>query len=507
MRRYDALVIGGGPNGLSAAIALARAGRSVLILEAQPRLGGALATEELTLPGFRHDTFSAVHPAAIASPVFARLPLERFGLRWVQPPVPMAHPLPGGTAVALHRAAAETAAGLDARTPGDGARWAAFEAPYLRRFPATRALLLSGFPPLAGAARLLLAQGLHGSLEFARLLLLSAENLAGELFTGAAGRAWLYGAALHGDVPPREAGSAIAGVYLLLLGHAVGWPSPEGGAGRLAEALSAYLHHLGGVWQTGRPVERIVAAAGRVRGVVAGGELFRAPLVIADLSPRTLIRLAGRALPAGYLRRLGRFRDGPATFKLDWALDGPIPWEADAVRLAGTVHVGGAASEIEAQQDEQRAGRLPERPFLLLGQQSLADPTRAPAGKHTAWAYGHVPAGLDWAGASEAQVARMEAQVERFAPGFGRRILARHVQTPDDLQRGNANLASGDVGGGSTALDQLVFRPLPGLFPYRTPLRGLYLGSASAFPGAAVHGVPGHAAARLALLESRLRRR
>jgi phytoene dehydrogenase-like protein len=310
---------------------------------------------------------------------------------------------------------------------------------------------------------------------------------------------------MHGDVPVRSAGSAITAVYLNLLGHGAGWPSPEGGAGRLSGALISYLSSLGGVVRTNAEVVAIAGRRGRVTGVrLADGEGLDAPVVIADVMPAALAALAGAALPARYARALHRYRPGPPTLKVDWALGGPIPWRAAEARLAGTVHVGGDEDELLAIGVGRRGPA--ERPFMLLGQQSIADPTRAPADRHTAWAYMHGPASTNWRCADEAHVERMEAQVERFAPGFTNLILARHVLTPQDLERRNRNLVGGDVGGGSYALDQLFFRPVPSLIPYRTPLRGLYLGSAAAFPGGAVHGVPGRAAARVALAEARLER-
>ena len=506
MRQYDAVMIGSGPNGLAAAIRLAEAGRSVLLLEGSPRLGGAVATEELTLPGFRHDTFSSVYPAGAASPVFARMPLAHFGLAWVEPPAAMAHPFPDGRAAVLYRDLNRTVDNLDRLTPGDGQAYRALIAPYLRHRYAVRDTLLSGFPPLTGPLRLLRALRVDGALEFARLIFLSAESLTHERTFGGYVSAWLAGTALHGDVPSWEPGSAIAAFYLLFLGHLVGWPSPRGGADALVRALTGYLTHLGGEIRTDRAVERIETAHGRVSGVVmAGGERIDTPVVIGDLTPHGLIRLAGHALPASYVARLARYRYGPATFKVDWALDGPIPWEAAEARTAGTVHVGGTVAELTTAVRQQRAGSLPERPFLLLGQQSLADPTRAPAGKQTAWAYTHVPATIDWSAETERIVERIEAQVERFAPGFRGRILARHVLTPSDLTQRNRNLINGDVSGGSTALDQLIFRPIPSLSPYRTPVRGLYLGGAATFPGAGVHGIAGDAAARCALHDLRLR--
>jgi len=507
-RRYDAVVIGSGPNGLAAAITLAERGRSVLVVEARDKLGGAVATDDLTLPGFHHDTFSAVYPAAAASPVWARMPLERFGLRWIHPPIAMAHPLPDGDAVALYRDLDRTAASLERQAAGDGERWRAFASPWLAHFGAVRATMLGGFPPVVGGLRLAAAFKLTGTLEFARLLLLPATALAAELFWSPGATAWLCGSALHGDVPPDGAGSAIAAAYLNILGHAVGWPSPEGGAGCFAAALVGYLRSLGGEARTGARVARVIASGNRVRGVaLADGTCVATALVIADVTPHGLLALAGDAVPSSYVGRMRRYRYGPGTVKLDWALAGPIPWTADEPRGAGTVHVAGLSDEVMLASRQVGAGTLPARPPLLLGQQSLADPTRAPAGRHTAWAYTHTPRGYHWeAGDLDQHVERMEAHVERFAPGFRDRILARHVISPAGFEDRDANLVGGDVGGGSYALDQLVFRPIPALSPYHTPLRGLYVASASTFPGGAVHGAAGRAAARLALVETPLRR-
>jgi phytoene dehydrogenase-like protein len=500
----DALVVGSGPNGLASAITLAQAGWRVVVLEAAPTPGGAVATAELTLPGFRHDTYSSVHPAAAASPVFARMPLERHGLRWVHPRACYAHPLADGRGAALYRDLDATAQSLERVATGAGESWRQFASPYMKRFEALRHTFLGSFPPLAGAARL--AAGLRPGrvLELARLSLIPAQALAAELFSDPGARAWLYGPALHGDVPPSAAGSAIVGLFLNFLGHGVGWPSPEGGAGRLTGALVSYLEQLGGTVQTGAEVVEIAARRGRVAGVrLTGGEWLSGPVVIADVMPGALASLAAGALPARYARALRRYRAGPATLKVDWALSGPIPWTCDEARGAGTVHVGGGEEElIEA---TALRDRLPERPFMLLGQQSIADPSRAPVGKHTAWAYTRGPQTIDWIVQRDRHVERMEAQVERFAPGFRDLILARHVLAPPDLQRRNHNLIGGDVGGGSYSLDQLLFRPVPSLVPYRTPVRGLYIASAATFPGGAVHGVAGRAAARLALASARAR--
>jgi phytoene dehydrogenase-like protein len=499
-----AVVIGAGPNGLAAAIRLAESGLAVTVLEAAAAPGGAVRSEELTLPGFVHDTFSAVHPAAAASPVFERMPLERHGLRWTHPAACYAHPLPGGEALALFRELDATAASLERAGRGDGERWRSFVAPLVEAFNVVRGVMIASFPPLAGSVRLATGLGPRSAVRFGLVFPMSAARFGHRLFSGPGSRAWLYGSAGHGDVPPTGAGSAIAGVHLNLMGHAVGWPSAEGGAQRLTDALVGHLRACGGVVRTGALVERVEVTGGGVSGViVAGGERIAARIVIADVMPHALATLAAGAFPRGYISLLRRYRYGPATVKVDWALDGPIPWEAPEARGAGTVHVAGTEDELVRAIAESTV-RLPERPFLLLGQQSLADPSRAPEGRHTAWAYTHGPRrGVDWHAELDRHVERMEAQVERFAPGFRGRILARHVMGPAELERRNRNLVGGDVGGGSYRLSQVVCRPVPGLSPYRTPVTGLYLGSAAAFPGGAVHGVPGDAAALLAVRDRR----
>ncbi|MCW3038420.1 MAG: NAD(P)/FAD-dependent oxidoreductase, partial [Solirubrobacterales bacterium] len=370
-----------------------------------------MRTEELTLPGFRHDTFSSVYPAAAASPVFARMPLGPHGLEWVHPAACSAHPLPNAEAVVLSRDLATTARSLDAQNLGDGARWAAYATPFLDAFPAVRETMLSGFPPVTGPLHLLRDAGPARLAEFLRMLGGSAVGLGRRLFEGDGNRAWLYGAAMHGDTPPGRPGSGIAAFYLNLLGHGVGWPSPRGGAQALTDALVGYLESLGGQIRTHSPVDRVLCAHGRVSGVgVAGGDVFHAPIVVADVLPAALVRMTGDALAAWYRRALSFYRAGPATLKVDWALDGPIPWLNPDVAGAGTVHVAGTEQELL---DGVRRGAvgLPERPVLLLGQQSVADPGRAPAGKHTAWAYTHGPVHLDWERLQDRHVEAMEAQV------------------------------------------------------------------------------------------------
>ncbi len=494
-----ALVIGAGPNGLAAAIRLAEAGVETIVLEAQSQPGGAVRTEELTLPGFRHDTFSSVYPAAVASPVFSRLPLADHGLEWAHRELCMAHPLDNGTAVGLYRDLERTAYSLEAQSPGDGRAWARFVGPYLRNFGAVRDTMLTGFPPVGGPLKLLAEAGPLAAGQFGLIVALPAKTLARRIFTASGSRAWLLGAAAHGDAPLTSGGSAVAAFYLNLLGHAVGWPSPRGGAQALTDALVAHLRALGGELVCDASVVRILTGAGRATGVALhDGREYGADLVLADVMPRALLAMTGEALGGWYRSGLVAFRQGPATLKLDWALDGPIPWTAVEPRGAGTVHIGGDEASTLDSLTQARAGLAP-RPFLLLGQQSIADPSRAPQGRHTAWAYTHGPASRSSELSSERYVEAVEQQVERFAPGFRDRILARHVLGPAELEQRNANLVGGDVGGGSYGGLQSVFRPLPKVSPYRTPLDGLFLCSAAAFPGGAVHGVPGDSAARAAL--------
>jgi phytoene dehydrogenase-like protein len=447
-----AVVIGSGPNGLVAAIELARAGVRVEVREAAEALGGGLRSAELTLPGFVHDVCSAVHPLAVASPALADLEVE-----WVHPDAPAAHPLEDGSAVVLERSLDATVAGLGP----DGRAYRALVGPFLRAWPdvvglrAPRALRTIGPRPLAAA-------------------LAAARPLVERSFRTNPTRAFFAGHAAHSLLPLERRPSAGVALGLLVLGHAVGWPFPRGGAERLAAALAARLRALGVEILTGSPVD----------------ELPPADLVLADVSPRELLRIARDRLPARYARALARYRHGPGAFKLDWALSAPIPWRAQEVARAGTVHLGASLGEIAASERRAWCGPPVERPFLILAQQGRFDPTRG----QTAWAYCHVPNG--WAGD---MTERIEAQVERFAPGFRALVLARHAMGPAALEAHDRNLVGGDVNNGAMDLGQLLFRPVRRPVPYRTPLRGVYLCSAATPPGGGVHGLCGFLAARVAL--------
>jgi phytoene dehydrogenase-like protein len=464
----DAIVVGSGPNGLAAAITLADAGRSVLVLEAAQTVGGGCRSAELTLPGFVHDVCSAVHPLVAGSPFFRSLPLADLGVELVHPPAPLAHPLPDGTAVVLERSVAATAAGLGP----DAAAYRRLAGPLVRDAEA----LLDGVlgPPLRPPRH---------PLPLARLArhgLRSAVAL-GRRFEGERARALLAGMAGHSFQPLDAPLTAGFGLVLMVLGHAVGWPVVRGGSGRLADGLATHLRALGGEILTGRRVTSL-------------DELPAARTVLLDVTPRQAVAIAGARLPAPYRRRLDRYRYGPGAFKVDWALAGPIPWRSADCARAATVHVGGTMAEIAAAERAVAAGEHPERPFVLLAQQTLADPARAPAGRHTAWAYCHVPSG-----SPVDMTERIERQVERFAPGFRDLILARASRGPARLERENPNHVGGDISGGVQDLRQTLARPVARPDPYATPLDGVYLCSSSTPPGGGVHGMCGHLAARSAL--------
>jgi len=453
------VVIGSGPNGLAAAIMLARAGRRVTVYEAEAQIGGGTRSAELTLPGFIHDICSAVHPMAISSPCFAQFPLFVHGLEWIHPDAPLAHPLDDGSAVMLERSVSATAGNLGA----DGRAWSRLMEPLAARWADLRHDVFA-VPRFPQHPLLMARFGLHA--------IRSARSLAFGLFREERARALFAGLAAHSVMPLESPASAAIGLALGVAGHAAGWPIPRGGSQRIAGALAGYFRSLGGE----------IVSETRV------GSLPDAPLVLCDIAPRQLLAIAGSRLPESYRAALARYRYGAGVFKMDFALDAPIPWRAQDCLRAATVHLGGTFDEIAAW-ETNHAGR----PFVLLAQPSLFDSARAPAGKHTVWAYCHVPNGstVDMSSA-------IESQIERFAPGFRERILARHVSAPADLERHNANLIGGDIAGGANDLGQLFLRPTPRL--YKTPLRGVFLCSASTPPGGGVHGMCGYYAARAALV-------
>ena len=463
-----AVVVGSGPNGLAAAIELARAGLSVTVFEGADEIGGGLRSAELTLPGYVHDICSAIHPLGLGSPFFANLPLARYGLEWIQPPLPLAHPLDDGSAVLLGRSLDATAAGLGR----DGAAWRRLLQPLAENWQALAGDIL-GPPQLPRHPLRLAAFGCHA--------LQSAAGLARRHFRDTRAPALLAGLAAHSFLPLEQTSSAAIGLVLGALGHAVGWPLPRGGSGRIAAAMAAYLHSLGGTIVTATPVRALA-------------DLPPADIVLLDVTPRQFLALAGAGGDAGYRRQLQHYRYGPGVFKLDWALAGPIPWRAAACAGAGTVHLGGTLAEIAASEAAVWRGEPPEKPFVLLAQQSLFDPTRAPAGRHTGWAYCHVPHGSD-----RDMTAAVEAQVERFAPGFRDLILARHTRTAAGYAQYNPNCIGGDINGGVQDLRQIVGRPALKMNPYATDLPGVYLCSSSTPPGGGVHGLCGFHAARSAL--------
>jgi phytoene dehydrogenase-like protein len=497
------VVVGGGHQGLVAAIHLAAAGQQVLVLEAAPEPGGAVTSGQDTLPGFVHDRCSAFFPLAAASPAFAELGLERRGLAWVNPDVPMVHLLPAGRAVALHRDLAATAASLEECSPGAGAAW---ERLVGRLWPQRENLMraaLSPFPPLRPASAL--ALGLRvDAVRLARQLLGPVARLGRELFGDDDAAAWLAGSAAHSDLSPRAPGSGALGLVLNLLGHVVGWPYPRGGAGRLTEALVARLCELGGEVRCRSPVTRVELGPGGVQGLtLAEGERLGADAVIATVGPaRLLWMLPPDALPARLRRRLAGWRYGLGTLKVDYALAAPVPWDSPTARRAGVVHVGGSLAEVTAAQEQARAERMPARPMLVVGQHTLGDPSRAPSGRHTLYAYARVPSRP---GLGEAQlVERVDARIEEFAPGFRDVVLARAVRTPERIERDNPSLVGGDLAAGSLDLDQqLVLRPTLRLARHRTPIPGLYVAGAATYPGPGVHGVSGRAAADAVLTDLR----
>ncbi|MFG6201566.1 phytoene desaturase family protein [Nonomuraea sp. JJY05] len=474
---FDAVVVGSGPNGLVAAVTLAEAGRRVLLVEAAGRFGGGLRTEELTLPGFRHDVCATVLALAVASPAFRGLRLDRptagpgagrAGVEWAHAPVVAAHPLDGQPAVLVHRDLERTAGGLGK----DAAAWRATVGAAVRAGdPLVDTFLAPLSPPRAPLA----------AARFGAAAALPAAVLGRTLFRTERGRAVLAGMAAHSMLDLRSPITAGYGLLLAVLAHHVGWPMAAGGSQTVADALVARLVANGGEVVSGHPVQDLK-------------ELPPARSVLLDLTPRQVLDVAGDRLPPGYRRRLSRFRYGPGVFKLDWALSGPVPWRDPSVGLAGTVHLGGTLEEIMLSEAEVAAGRHPARPYVLLTQPTVADPTRAPEGRHVLWAYCHVPNG-----SARDMTDAIEAQIERFAPGFRDLVLARHALGPAALQARNANLVGGDIGGGEASLAQFARRPRYSPHPWATPVPGLYICSSSTPPGGGVHGMGGLQAARLAL--------
>ncbi len=465
---YDALVVGAGPNGLSAAIAIAQTGHSVLVVESRDTVGGGARTAELTLPGFLHDVCSAIHPLAVGSPFLSTLPLSEHGLEWVHSPSPLAHPLDDGTAVMMERSVDETANGLGS----DASSYRKLFAPLVRNWDKLSSDVIG---PLRLPRHPLL------TAHFGLLGLRSAVSVAQSHFEGERARALFAGIAAHSVLPLERPISAAVGLVLGASGHAVGWPMPRGGAQRIADSLASHLTSLGGRIETGVTVESL-------------DNVPDADVTLLDVTPRQVVSIAGDSLPDRFRRKLEAYRYGPAAFKVDWALDGPVPWTAPECARAGTVHLGGTMAEVAHSEREVWNGRHPERPFVLLAQQSLFDPSRAPEGKHTAWAYCHVPNGSDFD-----MTGRIEEQIERFAPGFRERILARSIRPPAALEEYNPNLVGGDIGGGVQDLGQLFSRPVSMFDPYSIPSTEIFICSSSTPPGGGVHGMCGYFAAQSAL--------
>jgi phytoene dehydrogenase-like protein len=467
---YDAVVVGSGPNGLSAAIVLARAGLSVLVLEAHETIGGGARTEELTLPGFKHDICSAIHPMGVMSPFFKTLPLAEHGLVWLDSPYPITHPLDDGSAAVLELSVDKTAARLGG--DGDGDAYRRLMQPFAINAAALFDEILRPLRLLPRHPFLLARFGLDG--------VRSALSLA-KRFRGEAARALFGGCAAHSFLPLDAAGSASFGLVLAIAGHAIGWPCAKGGSGAIIDALASYFRSLGGTIQTSTPVRSM-------------GDVPDSRAILFDVTPRQLAGIAGDDLPPSYTKRLRRFRYGPGVFKVDWALDGPIPWRADECRHSATVHVGGTIEEIATHEAAIWQGRNTGRPFVLVAQQSLFDDSRAPDGKQTGWAYCHVPHG-----STDDMTDAIEQQIERFAPGFRQRILARHTMNTAAYESYNPNIVGGDISGGANTLAQVLARPFVRRDPYSTPNKRIYLVSSSTPPGGGVHGMCGYWAARSAM--------
>lgn len=506
MEASDAIVIGAGHNGLVAANLLADAGWSVRVLEATSQPGGAVRSGFVTAPGYLSDLFSSFYPLGFASPVLRGLDL---GLDWRHAPDVLTHLLPDGRAATINRDLAVTMASMEEFAPGDGERWRAAYEEWAGLSDRLLDAILEPFPPVRAGVGLLGQVGISGALRLGRRLVLPVRQLGAELFRGEGATLALAGCALHTDLSPDDAGGGVYGWLLAMLGQQVGWPVPAGGAGRITEALVDRLTARGGEIVYDAPVERVLIARGRAMGVRdAGGRDFRAGrAVLADVpAPALYLDLVGaRWLPPRLVDDLSHFRWDGATVKIDWAVNGPIPWTNRAAAGAGTVHLGADLNDLSRYAVALATGELPRRPFLLLGQMSTADPGHSPPGTESVWAYTHLPVRDSWsADEIDEHVARMEAVVEAHAPGFGKLVVGRNVFAPGDLQRENPSLVGGALGGGtSAAFQQLFLRPVPGLGRADTPVDRLFLASSSAHPGGGVHGAPGANAARAALARDR----
>jgi phytoene dehydrogenase-like protein len=465
---YDAVIVGAGPNGLSAAVEIARNGHSVHVLEAADAVGGGTRTEELTLPGFRHDSCSAIHPMGAFSPFFRQLPLHEHGLEWIHPDVPLAHPLDDGTAVLVHRSVDQTAENLG---------------PDAKAYRRLMSPLVRNAEKLGGGFLRPLLKPRHpfAMAKFGLVAIRSAQGFVPSRFEGERARAMFAGNAAHIMLPLDRPLTGAAALVYNIFAHSVGWPLAKGGSQAIADSLASYLRSLGGTIECGRRVTSLE-------------ELPPARVVLFDLAPRNILSIAGREFPGRYRNALDRFKYGPGVFKIDWALDAPIPWKAAECAKTACLHLGGTLEEIARSEADTNAGRHPDRPWVIVAQQTLFDPTRAPAGKHTAWGYCHVPSG-----SNVDMTSVVEDQLERFAPGFRDVVLARSVRTAAEMEQHNATYIGGDISAGAATLKQIIARPVLRWSPHATPNPKFFICSQSSPPGPGVHGMCGYFAARAAL--------
>lgn len=468
MKKYDAVVVGSGPNGLSAAIRLAQSNLSVLLIESKSTIGGGMRSAELTLPGFIHDICSAIHPLGVGSPFFRTLPLEEHGLKWIFPQIPLVHPFKDGTCVALDRSIDLTSKALG----HDGLAYKKLMQPFVSKGNDLFTDILAPFH-FPKHPMLMARFGYYG--------MRSAKSLANNLFKHRDARALFAGLAAHSIMPLSKPLTAAFGMVLGILGHLVGWPMPSGGTQSLANALASYFCSLGGEILTNATIENY-------------GQIPEAQAIFLDIGPKQLLKIMGDRLPTAYKKRLTKYRYGPGVFKFDWALSRPIPWKAKECERAGTIHLGGTLEEIAESEQLVWDGKIPKNNFIILAQPTLFDPSRAPAGQHTAWAYCHVPNSSDYDMTSQ-----IESQIEQYAPGFINSIIGRKTTTPLELENYNPNYVGGDINGGVQDISQLFTRPVARMVPYSTPIKGLYLCSSSTPPGGGVHGMCGFHAAESAL--------